>query len=107
MDCICVTAFDVLQARCFKLVRFSCICLAVCCFVFAFGVVSFFDLPIVSLLVLIAAEQQSERDSTGETDRTIKGFPSYPEWILIPIAEASAITASLEGCFAPSPVQGA
>jgi len=38
------------------LVRFSCICLAVCCFVFAFGVVSFFDLPIVSLLVLIAAE---------------------------------------------------
>ena len=47
---------DVWQARCFKLVRFSCICLAVCCFVFAFGVVSFFDLPIVSLLVLIAAE---------------------------------------------------
>jgi hypothetical protein len=29
------------------------------------------------------------------------------EWILIPIAEASAITASSEGCFAPSPVQGA
>ena len=56
VDCICVTGFDVSQARCFKLVRFSCICLAVCCFVFAFGVVSFFDLPIVSLLVLIAAE---------------------------------------------------
>ena len=28
-------------------------------------------------------------------------------WILIPIAEASAIMASSEGCFAPSPVQGA
>ena len=40
LDRICVPGFNVSQARCFKLIRFSCLSLAVCCFVFAFGVVN-------------------------------------------------------------------
>ena len=40
LDRICVSGFNVSPARCFKLVRFSCLCLAVCFFVFAFGVVN-------------------------------------------------------------------
>ena len=40
LDCICVTGFNVSQARCFKLIRFSVSVFAVRCFVFAFGVVN-------------------------------------------------------------------